>query len=131
MGMKRARPEGVAKRPPSMEAHLAVDMAMPGAQELAQSLVGESLAAGSQDNVSAIVVDIKALPEDLLDDVLAASTRLSVPPLLKVGDVLDGFRVLEILRAHTAKANAVAEETLYLAKQAMKLDFGRRTLGFG
>ena len=84
-----------------MEAHLAVDMAMPGAQELAQALVGKSLAAGSQDNVSAIVVDIKALPEDLLDDVLAASTRLSVPPLLKVGDVLDGFRVLEILRRNT------------------------------
>lgn len=40
-------------------------------------------------------------------------------------------RVLEILRAHTAKANAVAEETLYAAKHAMKLDFGRRSLSFG
>jgi len=39
-------------------------------------------------------------------------------------------RVLEILRAHTTKANAVAEETLYMAKQAMKLDFGRRSLRF-
>jgi tryptophanyl-tRNA synthetase len=37
-------------------------------------------------------------------------------------------RVLEILRAHTVKTNAVAEETLYAAKQAMKLDFGRRSL---
>ena len=40
-------------------------------------------------------------------------------------------KVLQILRAHTAKANAVAEETLYAAKQAMKLDFGRRSLSFG
>ena len=40
-------------------------------------------------------------------------------------------RVLEILRAHTAKANAVAEETLARAKAAMKLDFGRRSLRFG
>ena len=39
-------------------------------------------------------------------------------------------RVLEILRAHTVKANALAEETLYIAKQAMKLDFGARTLRF-
>lgn len=39
-------------------------------------------------------------------------------------------RVLEILRAHTVKANAIAEETLFLAKQAMKLDFGRRALSF-
>lgn len=37
-------------------------------------------------------------------------------------------KVLEILRAHTAKANAVAEDTLARAKAAMRLDFGARTL---
>ena len=37
--------------------------------------------------------------------------------------------VIEILRAGTAKANVVAEETLYLAKQAMKQDFFPRKLG--
>jgi len=37
-------------------------------------------------------------------------------------------RVLEILEAHTQKANAIAEETLYAAKQAMKLDFGPRKI---
>ncbi len=40
-------------------------------------------------------------------------------------------RVLELLREHTARANALAEETLRLAKQAMRLDFGGRTLGLG
>jgi tryptophanyl-tRNA synthetase len=39
-------------------------------------------------------------------------------------------KVLEILREHTKRANNAAEETLYLAKQAMKLDFGKRTLMF-
>ncbi|HET9991785.1 MAG TPA: hypothetical protein VFQ65_24820, partial [Kofleriaceae bacterium] len=39
-------------------------------------------------------------------------------------------RVLEILRAHTARANSVAEETLRMAKAAMRLDFGPRTLQF-
>jgi hypothetical protein len=33
-----------------------------------------------------------------------------------------------VIRRGVAKANAVAEETLYLAKEAMKLGFGRRTL---
>lgn len=37
--------------------------------------------------------------------------------------------VLEMLRAHTVRANKIAEETLYMAKQAMKLDVGRRTIG--
>lgn len=36
--------------------------------------------------------------------------------------------VLDALRAGTKRANAVAEETLYLAKQAMKQDYFRREL---
>jgi tryptophanyl-tRNA synthetase len=36
--------------------------------------------------------------------------------------------VLDILRAGTARANVVAEETLYLAKKAMKQDYFPRTL---
>ena len=36
--------------------------------------------------------------------------------------------VLDILQAGTARANAVAEETLQLAKAAMKQDYSRRTL---
>jgi tryptophanyl-tRNA synthetase len=37
-------------------------------------------------------------------------------------------RVIEIIREGTKRANVVAEETLYLAKGAMGLDFGRRRL---
>ncbi len=36
--------------------------------------------------------------------------------------------VIDIIRAGTRRANAIAEETLALAKRAMRLDFGRRTL---
>ena len=39
-------------------------------------------------------------------------------------------RIIELLHAHAAKANAVAEETLAMAKAAMKLDFGPRKLSF-
>jgi tryptophanyl-tRNA synthetase len=37
-------------------------------------------------------------------------------------------RIIEILRDHAKRANAVAEETLRMAKAAMKLDFGPRQL---
>jgi len=37
--------------------------------------------------------------------------------------------VVDIIKSGTRRANLVAEETLYLAKKAMKMDFGRRTLG--
>jgi len=36
--------------------------------------------------------------------------------------------IIEIIRAGTRRANAVAEDTLSLAKKAMKLDFGPRSL---
>ena len=39
-------------------------------------------------------------------------------------------QILEILRAHTLRANVVAEETLRMAKAAMQLDYGPRTLTF-
>ncbi len=38
--------------------------------------------------------------------------------------------VIDIIRQGTARANAVAEETLALAKEAMSLDFGRRDLSW-
>lgn len=43
----------------------------------------------------------------------------------------DPGRVLQVLHDGTARANAVAEETLWLAKQAMKFDFFPRKLDLG
>jgi tryptophanyl-tRNA synthetase len=40
-------------------------------------------------------------------------------------------RVMQVLHDGTARANAVAEETLWMAKQAMKFDFFPRTLRLG
>jgi tryptophanyl-tRNA synthetase len=66
---------------------------------------------------------------------VAAAIDELLGPMRERRAALEGERgdakVLEILRAHTAKANAVAEETLRMAKQAMQLDFGRRSLRFG
>ena len=38
-------------------------------------------------------------------------------------------KVLEVIRQGIKRANVVAEETLYVAKKAMKIDFGGRTVG--
>jgi tryptophanyl-tRNA synthetase len=66
---------------------------------------------------------------------VAAAIDALIGPMRERRAALEGergdARVLEILRSHTAKANVVAEETLYMAKQSMKLDFGRRSLTFG
>jgi serine/threonine protein phosphatase PrpC len=71
-------------------------------EETASALCEAALAAGSQDNVSAIVVRIDELPEDGWEDVVTLGADLLPPPQLKPGQELDGFRVEEILRRSAA-----------------------------
>lgn len=69
---------------------------------------------------------VKVEVADAIDELLTPMRERRAALEGEAGDK----HVLEILRAHTARANAVAEETLYAAKQAMSLDFGRRSVAF-
>ncbi len=75
---------------------------------------GDNLGDG---HVKALVID--AINE-LLDPIRERRARLEG----EKGDV----EAIDIIRAGTARANQLAEETLHLAKQAMRLDYGQRTL---
>ena len=61
------------------------------AQTLSRQLVDAALAAGSQDNATALVVRVLGLLEATLQDENRQSLALPIPPRLKVGDVLDGL----------------------------------------
>jgi len=67
---------------------------------------------------------IKVEVAEAIDKMLEPMRARRAPYEGKDGD----DKVLALLREHTARANEVAEETLYRAKKAMKLDFGRRTI---
>jgi protein phosphatase len=69
------------------------------AQELSQKLCDESLAAGSDDNISANVVKINQLDHESIDDFNARLMRLPFPPALNEGMTLDGFEVLSEIYA--------------------------------
>ncbi|RBA23313.1 bifunctional protein-serine/threonine kinase/phosphatase [Herminiimonas fonticola] len=71
------------------------------AEAIANTLIDSALAAGAQDNVSALVVRVDALPETNLRDALSGSQQLPVPPKLKVGQVIDGYTVEEQIHAST------------------------------
>lgn len=64
---------------------------------LAPALVQAALAAGSQDNCSALVLAIDVLPEVSARDLDAASRTLPIPPKQKPGQVLDGFTIQNVL----------------------------------
>ena len=63
-------------------------------ETLAENLVEAALKSGSNDNASALVAHVKGLSEATLEDATLAGSNLPIPPLLKVGDKLDGFQVI-------------------------------------
>lgn len=68
----------------------------------AEALVNAALAAGSNDNCSALVLRVDALPEGDLRDALSVSTQLPVPPRLKPGQALDGYLVEDVIHKSQA-----------------------------
>ncbi len=71
-----------------IEEHLSLRTA---AEEAANRIVDAALDAGSQDNVSALVIDILSLPDPDNVSLEAALEFLPVSDLPRTGDVVDGF----------------------------------------
>ena len=67
------------------------------AQQASATLVQAALAAGGQDNASAIVVRVLGLARAQLEDAVLRSRQLPVPRRLKVGEVLDGHAVIALV----------------------------------
>jgi len=63
------------------------------AELASRALVDAALAAGSSDNVTAIVVRVLGLLEPTLRDAGRLAQSLPIPARLKVGEVIDGLRV--------------------------------------
>ncbi|MEX8517161.1 MAG: protein phosphatase 2C domain-containing protein [Leptothrix sp. (in: b-proteobacteria)] len=67
------------------------------AQAASQALVEAALAAGSRDNVTALVMQVRGLAPLRLEDALLQARQLPVPARLKVGDLLDGYTVTGVI----------------------------------
>ena len=62
-------------------------------QALSAALVAAALAAGSDDNATALVVRVRGLLDSTLADENRHAQQLPIPPRLKVGEVIDGLTV--------------------------------------
>ena len=97
------------------------------AELAAQALVQAALDAGGRDNASALVLRVTGLDTRQLHDEQALGRRLPVPPLLKVGDALDGLTVTArvadngvhlLYQARDPQGRLVAVKTLHPARAA-------------
>ena len=75
-----------------LKAHLQADAAL-DCQAVSAALVAAALAAGSDDNATALVVRVRGLLDSTLADENRHAQQLPIPPRLKVGEVIDGLTV--------------------------------------
>ncbi|MBU0543155.1 MAG: bifunctional protein-serine/threonine kinase/phosphatase, partial [Gammaproteobacteria bacterium] len=68
---------------------------------LARHMVQAALNAGSDDNLTVLLMAVDALPHETLDEVHRKLTQLPIPPVLQVGNKIDGYEVLEIIFSGT------------------------------
>ncbi len=68
-------------------------------EPLAQRLAERALQAGSDDNLSCLLLQVEQLPHADSEEAERQLASLPVPPALQVGHKLDGYRVLEVLHA--------------------------------
>jgi serine/threonine protein kinase len=86
----------------------------------AEAVVDAALASGSEDNVSAIVIDVVRLPDPDRQGLSALAAGLPVLPPPRIGQSIDGFRIERLLadgeqsRSFLARAGTGGEERVVL-----------------
>ncbi|WP_158970188.1 bifunctional protein-serine/threonine kinase/phosphatase [Paraglaciecola sp. L3A3] len=68
-----------------------------GLEQRAHNIVQAALDAGSDDNVTCLLVYVVELPTASLDEHFRQISRLAMPPALEVGMKLEGYRVVQTL----------------------------------
>ncbi|MBU1554221.1 MAG: protein phosphatase 2C domain-containing protein [Gammaproteobacteria bacterium] len=86
----------------------------------AAQLTKQALAQGSDDNLSLILLEITALPEQSLDDLNQHLTALPFPPALSPGMKLDGYKVLQELFASSRSHLYLVEDEASGASLVLK-----------
>lgn len=81
-------------------------------EEDAKAIVQAAFDAGSQDNVTALIIDVVGLPDAAQADLESTIESLSIQELPKEGDVIDGFRLGEKISDGHYSRLFKAEDTL-------------------
>ncbi|GMG87714.1 bifunctional protein-serine/threonine kinase/phosphatase [Biformimicrobium ophioploci] len=79
-------------------------------QQAAEELVRSALLAGSDDNLTAAICRVDALPEPEATDLLQQTRDLPIPPALVPGNRIDNFLVLEELHSSSRSHIYLAED---------------------
>ncbi|MEM7478149.1 MAG: bifunctional protein-serine/threonine kinase/phosphatase [Planctomycetota bacterium] len=89
--------------------------------DVCRSIVEYSIERGSQDNLTAQIIRIDALPKQTLEDLQQSLTEMPFPSTLKVGANFDGFSILRQLYASSRSHVYMATDTETKTKVVIKI----------
>lgn len=82
-------------------------------EQVAAGLVRQALARGSEDNLTAQLICVRAIPRgDNAGEVLQVARALSPPPALEAGQCVDGCRLVRLLHASGRSHVYLAEDLM-------------------
>jgi serine/threonine protein phosphatase PrpC len=83
-------------------------------------LIEQAVAAGSDDNLTALLIEVDQLPLETPDENFQRLSALPIPPVLSVGNRIDGYEVLDVIfsgtRSHMYRVKDSASGQLYVLK---------------
>jgi protein phosphatase len=86
-------------------------------EQQAQTMVKAAELAGSDDNISAMLVSIDNVALAELDESRAQLLNLPIPPVMSVGNKIDHYRVCEVIHSSPRSHVYLVEELNQLAQQ--------------
>jgi serine/threonine protein phosphatase PrpC len=91
---------------------------------LAQKIVAVAQANGSQDNLTCLLIKVEQVPQQQPDEIRHSLAGKTVPPALEVGQILEGYRVLDTFhassRSHLYLVESVDDGQRYALKAPSK-----------
>ncbi|UTT86868.1 bifunctional protein-serine/threonine kinase/phosphatase [Vibrio pelagius] len=85
-----------------------------------QAICNKALAMHSKDNVSCLMIEVTQLPKPSLIEFHEKLTTRVIPPVLKLGQMIDQFQVLEVLysgtRSHVYRVMQTQTQTEFVIK---------------
>lgn len=81
-------------------------------EQLSKALVEQALAAGSDDNVSCLLVMVASIPNKELAEIERELRNKAIPPALEVGQTLDTFQIKKIIHASNRSHVYIVEDSV-------------------
>jgi len=81
------------------------------AEATAEQLINLALENGSDDNLTALITCVDQLPNETLDESHNRLVELPIPPVMEVGNKIDGYEVLDVIFSGTRSHMYLVKDT--------------------